>query len=66
MSTFQLTRRNKMKEHELDTIIRLIPYATVRQIEVIMGQIDIHLTMIEMKKDKLKEKDRKMDSKYSI
>jgi len=36
-----------MKEQELDTIIRLIPTATVRQTEIIVGQIDIHLKMLE-------------------
>ena len=31
-----------MTEEELDTIIRLIPLATARQIMVINGQIEIH------------------------
>ena len=52
-----------MKEQELDTIIRLIPTATVRQTEIIVGQIDIHLKMLENHKQitgkphKLVEKD---------
>ena len=46
-----------MKEHELDTIIRLIPTATVRQTEIIVGQIDIHLKLLERNPHRLVEKD---------
>ena len=47
-----------MKEQELDTFIRLIPTATVRQTEIIVGQIDIHLKMLERNPHKLVEKDK--------
>ncbi len=38
-----------MKEQELDTIIRLIPTATVRQTEVILGQVSVHLKLLGKK-----------------
>ena len=38
-----------MTEQELDTIIRLIPLATLRQTEIISGQIDIHFRLERMK-----------------
>ena len=48
-----------MKEQELDTIIRLIPTATVRQAWIIFGQVDIHLKMLERNPHKLVEKEDK-------
>ena len=50
-----------MKEQELDTIIRLIPTATVRQTEIIVGQIDIHLKMLERNPHKLANENLKGD-----
>ena len=50
MSTF-LTEGDIMTEQELDTIIRLIPLATVRQIGIILGQINVHL-MLKLKNGK--------------
>ena len=32
---------------ELDTIIRLIPNLSLRQVEVIQGQLDIHKKLLE-------------------
>ena len=48
-----------MKEQELDTIIRLIPTATVRQTEIIVGQIDIHLKLLQRNPHRLVEKEDK-------
>ena len=60
-----------MTEKELDEIIRLIPLATVRQTEVLVGQIDVHLTLLELERNlanpyKLVEKEEKTGSKSSI
>jgi len=55
-----------MKEKELDEIIRLIPLATVRQTEVIVGQIDVHLALLKANPYKLVEKEEKTGSKSSI
>ena len=44
-----------METHELDKIINLIPTADVRQTEIIVGQIDIHLKMLERNPHKLVE-----------
>ena len=38
-----------MSNDELDTIIRLIPKATPRQIEIINGQIQIHKQLTQTK-----------------
>ena len=45
-----------MTEQELDTIIRLIPLATVRQTEIIVGQIDVHLKLLVKNPHKLVER----------
>ena len=37
----------EMSNTELDTIIRLIPHASLRQVEVIQGQLDIHKKLLE-------------------
>ncbi len=41
----------EMSNTELDTIIRLIPHASLRQIEVIQGQIDIHKKLQQTKEE---------------
>ena len=43
-----------MTERELDTIIRLIPLSTHRQMGVISGQIKIHGELLKKKKGKKK------------
>ena len=53
-----------MEKNELDTIIKLIPLTTVREIEIIIGQMDIHLKLLEKKQHKLVEKD-KFDFSFS-
>tara|TARA_R110002051_G_scaffold251263_2_gene310649 strand:+ start:3210 stop:3338 length:129 start_codon:yes stop_codon:yes gene_type:complete len=40
-----------MTEKQLDEIIRLIPLATVKQVGVILGQINVHL-MLKLKNGK--------------
>ena len=37
-----ISEPSQMSNEELDTIIRLIPHASPRQISVIVGQIQIH------------------------
>lgn len=44
-----------MTERELDTIIRLIPLSTYRQMEVISGQIKIHGQLFKKKKWRLQD-----------
>ena len=41
----------EMSNTELDTIIRLIPHASLRQIEVIQGQINIHKKLQQTKEE---------------
>jgi len=38
-----------MKEKELDKIINLIPKATIRQVDVIMGQLHVQKEFLDMK-----------------
>ena len=42
----------KMSNTELDTIIRLIPFASPRQTEVIEGQLQIHKQITQTKEYK--------------
>ena len=39
----------EMSNTELDTIIRLIPHASLRQTEIIEGQIEIHKQLTQTK-----------------
>ena len=45
-----------MTEQELDRIIvYLIPQATKRQTEVLMGQLNVHKELLEMREDESKQ-----------
>ena len=44
-----IEKETGMTNDELDTIIRLIPKATPRQIEIINGQIQIHKQLTQTK-----------------
>ena len=44
-----MVKETGMTNDELDTMIRLIPKATPRQIEIINGQIQIHKQLTQTK-----------------
>ena len=46
---YVMEKETGMTNDELDTIIRLIPKATPRQIEIINGQIQIHKQLTQTK-----------------
>ena len=48
---YVIEKENELSNYELDTIIRLIPHASLRQIEVIQGQIDIHKKLQQTKEE---------------
>ena len=46
---YVMEKETGMTNDELDTMIRLIPKATPRQIEIINGQIQIHKQLTQTK-----------------